>query len=196
VQPRRGMKPLLVVALLALPLAVATPAAAGGYVAFGLGSDAVLTGDLGERFDSEATGSGRLGFGVRYGPLALEASGFGATAATPLADDAPRGAFSPLSLGVDVKYHLAFLPVVEVYGRAGLNRTWLMNDDSGSAGYSGTGHALGGGLQLPLRALPVVQAAVWLDYTRHTTRLESSAGDAVGGNAHLLMLGLSVGTRL
>lgn len=191
------MKPFLVALALVLPLALATPAAAGGYVALGLGSDAVLTGDLDRRFDSEATGSGRLALGVRHGPLALEASAFGSNVTTPLTEEpAPRGDFNPLSLAVDVKYHVSLLPVVEAYARAGLSRTWVMGEDLTSVTHTGRGHALGGGLQLPFRSLAVVQAALWVDYTRHTTRLTSARGDAVEGNAHMLMLGLSLGTDL
>ena len=196
------MKPLLVVAGLITSIAVAAPARAGGYVAAGLGSDAVLTGDLDDQFDAEATGSGRLAFGVRHGPLALEASAFGAAFAgvSPLAGNrASRGDFSPLSLGVDLKYHLGvpLLPKLEAYGRAGLNRTWVIaSGHSFAVSHSGRGHALGGGVQLPFRTLPIVQAALWLDYTRHSSRLESASGESLRGNAHMLMLGISLGTRL
>jgi hypothetical protein len=194
------MKPLLVAMALVVPLAVASPASAGGYVGFGLGFDAVLTGELDEHFDAEATGSGRLALGMRFGPVALEASAFGArfTSLSPLSDDAAsRGDFTPISLGVDLKYHLTLLPRIEPYARGGLNRTWLMRPEHGAmASHSGRGYALGGGVQLPFRALMLVQASIWADYTMHATTLESPAGDAVGGRAHMMMLGISVGTRL
>lgn len=201
-QQRLGMKPLLVVAALLAGIAASAPAGAGGYVAVGLGSDAVLTGDLDEQFDAESTGSGRLALGVRTGPLALEASAFGAPfAVLPVArGEPPRGDFAPVSLGVDVKYHvsLPLIPWVEGYGRAGLNRTWLLGSGQGIAGghYAGRGYALGGGAQIPFRSLAIVQAAIWVDYTRHTMRLRSASGPEVGGNAHMVMLGISLGTRL
>jgi hypothetical protein len=193
------MRPLLVAMALVVPLAMATSANAGGYVGLGLGFDAVLTGELDEHFDAEATGSGRLALGMRFGPVALEASAFGArfSSLAPMSDDSARGDFTPLSLGVDLKYYLSLLPRVEPYARGGLNRTWMMRPELGAmATHSGRGYALGGGVQLPFRALMLVQAAIWADYTMHVTSLESPAGDVVQGSAHMLMLGVSVGTRL
>lgn len=197
----------------ALALAAALPLAplaeAGGYFSIGIGADPNLTGELGDEFDADSTGSSRLGFGFRIGPVALEASAFGAPLArvSPFGSDtepagsdpAPAGDYTPISLGVDLKYHLSFLPVVEPYGRAGLNRTWLLTGDaSGPVTYEGRGYALGGGFQIPFRALPLVAAAVWADYTRHTTELSIGASDPapVAGNAHMFMVGVSLGSGL
>ena len=191
------MKPLLVALALVVPLASAPPAAAGGYVALGLGSDAVLKGGLDEEFDADATGSGRLAIGMRFGPVALEASAFGARPGSMQPGTSERGNFRPLSLGVDLKYHLSMLPVVEPYARAGVNRTWIMQPEvQAMASHRGRGYAVGGGVQIPFRQLILVQAALWADYTRHRTSLHDAAGDRVSGQAHMLMIGISLGTSL
>lgn len=187
--------------VLAAPLVVVPGSAAAGYVAAGLGSDAALTGDLDDHFDADSTGSSRIAFGIRQGPVALEASAFGAALARASflgSEEEQAGDFTPISLGVDAKVFAPFFPLVEPYGRAGLSRTWLLTGDiSGVSAYSGRGYALGGGVQVPFRTLPLVSAALWVDYTRHATVLADGSGAApLEGGAHMMMVGLSVGTDL
>ncbi len=184
---------------LASSLAVAAPAAAGGYISAGIGADAVLTGGLDDEFDAEATGSGRLALGLRTGPVAVEASAFGAPFANaePMGGERePAGDFAPFSLGVDLKYHVSLFPKLEAYGRAGVHRTWVVqNGASTDEIYSGRGHALGGGVQLPVDAFSTVDAAFWLDYTRQTTQLAMEGGGSlIEGNAHMVMLGVAFGS--
>lgn len=191
------MKPLLASIAFCVPLMAAAPSAAGGYIGLGLGLDPTLGGEVDEHFDSEATGSSRLALGVRIGPVALEPNLFGARPAQLWHSSHSEGGYTPLSLGVDLKYFIPVLPRVEPYARAGLNRTWIIRPDSSSfSSHSGRGYALGGGVKLPFRALVAVQGALWLDYSRHSTRLTSQSGDVLRGRADTWMIGIALGTQI
>ncbi len=197
---RTAVKPYALVIALFVPLVFATQSAAAGYVGLGLGVDPALGGELDDRFDAESTGTTRVALGMRIGPVALESSVFGARLPqlwSPSGDAEAQGDFTPLSLGVDLKYFVPVLPRVEPYARAGLNRTWIIEPELGSfSSHSGRGYALGGGVQLPFRALVLVQGALWVDYTRHSTRLSNDGGDMYRGHAHMLMVGISIGSRI
>jgi hypothetical protein len=187
----RLLLPILAAAL------IAPPVAAGGYIAVGIGPDALLTGSLDDRFDAESTGSGRLAAGVRHGPLALEGSLFGAASAGLLGASEPqsRGDFRPISVGVDAKYHVRLAPLLEAYARAGVSRTVVRGPELFTVTHAGSGRALGAGLQIPLRPPGgPVQMALWADYTRHTLRLENGGpSEPVEGRAHLMMAGFALG---
>jgi len=178
--------------LLAAMLTGLSAAHADGYVSLGVGSRAALSGNLGSQFQSEGISAGRLALGYRSGSLAIEATAFG-NGLGSMASDAD---LATASLGVDLKYHLHIALGIEGYGRAGLHRTWLAQSGQPKSlmtGYQGNGHVLGGGLQYAFELLPVVDAAVWADYSRQAFDLSNEAQQSMSGTADVITVGLSIG---
>lgn len=178
--------------LLAAMLSGLSAAHAGGYVSLGVGAEAAMSGDLAGRFQSDGLSAGRLALGYRGGNLAIEAVAFG----NGLDDMTGSADMTTVSLGIDLKYHLHIALGVEGYCRAGLHRTWVTRSgqaDSSMSGYQGEGHVLGGGLQYAFELLPVVEAAVWADYSRQTYNLADEAQQSMLGTADVITVGLSFG---
>jgi Outer membrane protein beta-barrel domain len=171
--------------------ATATPLHAGGYVSAGMGGGAGLGGSLDQQFNAGDHSSGRFALGQRLGPVALEASLFGAglDGATPYVGIG--GDYNTLSLGVDLKYYLGLAGPLELYGKGGLNNTWL-NGAGPQSDYDGRGWDLGGGLQFTLD-LPITMAAVWLDYTHQDLALHDGPKMPIDGSLDMLSLGVSIG---
>jgi hypothetical protein len=198
------MRTLVIALLLAGPLALlAVPAAhAGGYVSAGFGSDAALGGEVSHHFSTDDLPFQRLAVGRRMGPFALEATlvGAGMRGMSPFIQGQSSGSveFSALSLGADIKYFVGVKGGLEALVHAGFDRTWLQptSDTQSVLGYAGRGYTAGGGLQYSFRFLPVVDGAVWIDYSRHMIELEDSAAPSLSGSADMLSLGLTLGTSL
>jgi hypothetical protein len=199
------MRTLVIALLVAGPLALLTAAGsahAGGYVSAGFGSDAALGGEVSAHFSTEDLTFQRLAVGRRMGSFALEAAlfGTGMRGVSPFIQGQSSGSseFSALSLGADVKYFLGLKGGLEALVHAGFDKTWLRptSDTQSVLGYTGRGYTAGGGLQYSLRFLPVVEGAVWIDYSRHMIELEDSAAPSMSGSADMLSLGVTVGTSL
>src|SRR5688572_3407069 len=102
---------LLAPSLLAASVTLAAAGAqahAGSYLSAGLGGAARLDGALSENFDTGGHDSARISLGQRIGPIALEASYFGADLSgtnrfTSTSDWTSR------TLGLDLKFHLGIL---------------------------------------------------------------------------------------
>ncbi len=75
---------------------------------------------------------------------------------------------------------------IEIFGKAGLNYTWVNGND-----YSGSGWDLGGGAQFVLE-MPLGYAAVWVDYTYQNLGLSDDRRD-VDGSLNMIMVGASLG---
>lgn len=170
-----------------LALAAAAPAAhASSYALLGIGPKAGVGGDLGDVADGD-TRTLRFGLGQRIGPVALEGSIFGAD----LVGNGGRGfsdgrEFASLSLGLDLKGFFTVVGPIELFGKAGLNQTWISGND-----LEGTGWDLGAGVQFVLD-LPVGYAAVWADFTHQRMGLSDDAVD-VDGSFNMVMVGGSLG---
>lgn len=183
---------LFTATLLAAMLSGISAAHADGYVSLGVGSRASLSGDLGDQFQGDGLSAGRLALGYRSGNLAIEAVAFG----NGLGTMSSTADMATASLGADLKYHLHIALGLEGYGRAGLHRTWLAQSgtpESLMTGYQGSGYVLGGGLQYGFELLPVVDAAVWMDYSRQVFELVGEAQPPMSGAADVITLGVSIG---
>jgi len=177
----------LLTALL-VTLLLTAPASAGGYVSLGLGDDAGLHGDLATHFDTDSdTSHGRLAIGQRTGPFAIEASMFG----TGL--HGAGGDFRTVSLGVDAKYFYGLGGNFELFGKAGLNKTWLQNTDSDGGEASGRGKLLGVGVQYRFTTGLIGEAAVFLDLSRQFVELSDDQTATLDGEIDTMHIGLSVG---
>ena len=180
--------------LLAAMLTGISAAHADGYVSLGVGSEAALGGEMGDRFQPEGSGAGRLALGYRSRSVAIEAVAFGNGLGFMNSGATGDADMTTMSLGVDLKYHLHIALGLEAYGRAGLHRTWLSESvQSEMATYQGDGHVLGGGLQYTFDLLPKIEAAVWADYSRQVFELDDAAGESFTGSADVVTLGVSLG---
>lgn len=185
----RGASPISILALFAAPLAAH---AGGGYVSAGIGSGAGLGGQLSESFQTEDNRSARFSLGQRVGPVAVEASLFGAGMVGESQMVGVGADYDTLSVGVDLKYYFTLAGPLELYPKAGLNKTWLLEPTGASSDYDGTGWDLGGGLQFTFDS-PVAMAALWLDFTHQRTDLRDSSRPDLDGQVSMLTLGLSLG---
>jgi hypothetical protein len=195
--PMSVMRIPLCVPLLAFlaAAALASPARAGGYVSAGLGGGASLEGSLARNFDSTDHDSGRISLGHRLGPVAVEASYFGA-GMTGVNQFTSRDGWSTRTLGVDLKFHIGIIGPLETYLKLGLNKTWLDAPDSRDLEFSGRGWDVGAGLQYNFDLI-AAGTAIWLDYTHQDTELrDAEVRDAdrrrLDGSLGLLSLGVAV----
>ena len=189
------MRPRLLTVLLPL---VATLAAApvaragGGYVSGGYGGGAGLDGTISSSFTTHDSNSARFSLGQRVGPVALEASLFGA-GLIGSGDFVGNGAeYDTLSVGVDLKYYFTLVGPLELYPKVGLNKTWLMAPAGSRHDYDGTGWDLGGGVQFTFDT-PATMLAAWLDYTHQRTDLRDPGKRDLDGQVGMLTLGVSLG---
>lgn len=170
---------------------------AGGYVSLGVGSDASLHGEVSAGAESEDLQIGRLALGHRIGPWALEAAVFGTN--LELDDtqmDTLRAQNESLAVGVGAKFHLGLVGPLEGYGRVGVHKTWISLAGSNTdMEYTGNGYDLGGGLQVSFRLIPVLHAALWLDYTRQVSTV-SAGGAEAEATANMITAGITLGRGL
>lgn len=181
------MKTLAFVAA-ALAISVTAPALAraDGYVSVGVGSSAG-TGNS-DTFSSDERLSGRLMIGQRVSLLSVEAgvSGYG------LEGMSPGTTWDAISLGAGLKLNVPVLLGFEVFGRGGVERTWLEDSDGSMADYAGNGYFLGAGLEYGFDLI-VTDASVWLDWTRHAAEVDSDRdGSDRDATADLLTAGISL----
>jgi hypothetical protein len=184
----RPMKRLAYLALIVAGVAMAAPAAhASSYFLLGIGPKPGAGGDLGDAVDGD-TRTARFGAGQRVGPIGLEGSVFGADlVGTGSGDGFATGReYSTLSVAADLKGFFPVLGPIEIFGKAGLNYTWVNGNDM-----SGSGWDLGGGAQFVLE-MPVGYAAVWADYTYQNLGLSDDRRD-VDGSLNMVMVGVSLG---
>lgn len=159
------MRSLIAVALVA---ASASSASAGTYLGLGIGTSATPSGDM-QMTSNDGSRSGRLMVGTRFGQLAIEGAGsrFGFF----------RGAapYQGTMLAAALKYSLPLGDSFEVFGRGGLQRTWLSTDTSGVSDWAGNGWLLGAGFEYRLD-LGATAASVFVDYERTGTSLDNQSG--------------------
>lgn len=182
------MKAGTLLTALLVTLLGAAPAFAGGYFSLGVGDDATLHGDLAQQFDTDSdTQHARLAIGQRTGPIAIEASMFG----TGLRG--VNGDYRTVSLGVDIKYFYGLGGNFELFGKGGLNKTWLQGTDDQGGDASGRGKLLGVGVQYRFTTGLVGEAAVWLDLSRQFVELSGAQTATLDGEIDMMNIGLSVG---
>jgi opacity protein-like surface antigen len=166
------------------------------YVGVGIGA-ARLRGDLDRYFDTNGEVGGRFVGGLRFDDTALEVSFFG----TDLhdADGGAHGAYSTFSLAIGLKQYVPLNDRISIYGRIGLDHTWLENIHGGliESTLSGRGFDLGTGLQIDWRwhygrnPNAAVGVAPWVDAGLQRVRLDHDGEDAISGKLAMIDLGAS-----
>lgn len=173
-------------AALAISVTVPAIARADGYVAVGVGSSGSVAD--GDAFARDQRLSGRLMIGQRISVLSVEAgvSGYG------LEGMSPGTQWDAIALGAGLKLNLPLFAGLEIFGRGGVERTWLEADGAGMDDYAGNGTVLGAGLEYGFD-LVVTDASLWLDWTRHDADLDADgSGPSRDAEIDLWTAGLSV----
>ena len=178
------------IALLLTTVSVSSPAHAGSYLSFGLGSESTPSPALTSDLHPENLTIGRLALGYRVGPLAVEA-GIAASGIRQTETSDGGEALNTASASVDLKYYTSLFGPVEGYARGGLSKTWMRG--SGLAvPASERAYDIGGGLQYTFGPLPLAKAAVWLDYT-HRMPDRSQGETTLNAASDVMTVGVSVG---
>ena len=160
------MRSLLAVALVA---ASTTAASANTYLGLGIGTAASPSGDM--AISNDGNRSGRLMLGTRFGHVSIEGAGsrYGLFNGTIPYDGT--------MLAGALKYSLPLGNNFELFGRGGIERTWLTSA-SATAGnayeWSGNGWLLGAGFEYRLN-LGVTAASLFVDYEHSSTTLTTPA---------------------
>lgn len=190
------MRPMLI-SLLVGVCAGGVTAHADGYVAVGAGAGATFHGEMASHFEAEKLPNGRVALGYRFGSVALEAVGLGGEV---LSMDAFRPAseapMTSLSLGVDVKLFIELFADLEVFGRAGVHRTWITTTSQLGAlesSYEGEGQAFGFGAQYSVSPLPMLDMAVWMDFDLREMMLYDGTRRSLSGGTQAVTFGASLG---
>jgi hypothetical protein len=169
-------------------LAAAPAAHAGGYVSVGVGQAPSLGGDL-DKMVSTTGHSGRVGVGMGFGPLSIEAALGEYGVAAPGAVDRNGTA---LDVSVSAMLRAKLSGGLGVYGKGGLERaSVLVPDGEGTTRAWGSGYVLGVGLDYQLD-LAIAKTSIWLEGTRESLDV-STMSASYQGNAETLMLGLRFG---
>lgn len=171
----------------------ANSAHADGYIGMGVQGGVHVRGGIADHLNpAEGSGGGRLMIGQRLGALALEASFWGTNL------DSTSGRFgqdmlTTTSIGVGLKYYLPLALGIELYGKAGLNKTWILPGKEGENAVDiGRGYDLGGGLQYSF-PVPIGTIALWADVTDQQMTLERDNLSSSKGHVTQLNLGASLG---
>jgi hypothetical protein len=187
------MRALGVTAMTAMAVIALGGAAYADGTYFGIGfGGARLDGELGRVFDATGEVGGRVIGGLRWADTALEVSFFGTD--VHYVDEADAGAMSTMSLGIGVKQYATLSEHVSIYGRAGLDYTWLV----GGPGMTGRGYDLGTGLQLDSRWASRLSrisqwvVSAWLDAGYQRMRLESADSAPLYGQLIAVNIGFAV----
>lgn len=153
------MRSLLAVALVA---ASASAASAGTYLGLGIGTSATPSGDI-PMTSNDGNHSGRLMVGSRFGRLSIEGAG------SRYGFYRSNATFQGTMLAIAAKYNYPLGDNFEVFGRGGLQRTWLSTSASTLSDFAGNGWLLGAGFEYRLDL--GVGASVFVDYEHTSTSL-------------------------
>jgi hypothetical protein len=159
--------------------ASASTASAGGFVGLGIGTGAASSGDVAFVEDGR---SGRLMLGYRFGRISIEGMGTRYDMMTPDAHT-----WQGTTLAVAGKYNFPLGDSFEVFGRLGLQRTDI-NDDNYPAENSGNGYLVGAGVEFRL-PVAVTALSVFIDYNIQHTSLSNTSYMDLGLTTRIWTLG-------
>ena len=165
-----------------LVAATAATSSAGTYLGLGVGTSANVAGQM-TTFSGDGDRSGKLIIGQQFGRISIEgtATRYGLLNYGHTPFDATEAA-AALKLSLPVGNN------IELFGRAGLERTWLSGPQFDLAG---NGFLVGAGLQYRLD-LGIGAGAVFVDYNRTSTNFQASNKTTLQGSASIWSLGLIV----
>ncbi|HEX4449834.1 MAG TPA: outer membrane beta-barrel protein [Kofleriaceae bacterium] len=167
------MRSLLVLAI----LATGPVASAGTYIGLGIGtapseSDGVVT-------NGDQSRSWRALLGQSFGHLSIE------TELNRYSVALNSESYDATMLGIGLKYNIPIDYGFSLYGRAGLERTWLSGNDVDY--FSGAGNGLYLGVGVEYRFVSV--ASVFVDYERQSATIDADGAAAYDHNAGMFTVG-------
>jgi hypothetical protein len=175
--------------LVALALAASSSAAsAGTYLGLGVGTAADMVGDSGKGVVMKGNDrSGRLILGYRFGRFSLEATG---TRYGMYQNALP---FDSTMAALALKFSLPLAQGFEVFGRGGVEHTWLTTNAQGGFNEDGNGWLIGAGVEYRFHLSFVAGGSIFVDYERaQTTFTNSMYSLSYGGGAGVFMAGVTV----
>jgi hypothetical protein len=176
-------RPLAAVLFVAATTSVAS---AGTYFGLGLGTGADVNAD--HSVMVQGTGrTGRLFGGYRFGKLSIEGaiSRYGL-----LLDGTPFAATQAALVG---KYSFPLSQGFELYGRGGIQHTWLATGTQGQNSADGTGIVFGGGVEYRFGLSFVAGGSVFVDFERtQTPTFTNQPGATWAGGADTFTVGVSM----
>ena len=170
-------------ALALVMVAASTSSAfAGGFVGLGIGTGAASSGD----FDIDEDGrSGRLMLGYRFGRISVEGMGTRYDMATPDGHE-----WQGTTLAIAGRYNFPLGDNFEVFGRLGLQRTSLTDDEYGSEN-AGNGFLLGAGAEFKL-PVAAVGLSLFVDYSILRTSISNASYEGLGLTSRIWTLGATI----
>jgi len=168
----------------ALLVASTSAASAGTYLGIGIGTSADGSLDGGDTIEG-AGRSGRLMLGSRFGKLSVEGQ-------AGRFDMMFTGiTYQSTEVGVGLKVNIPLGDNFELFGKGGVQRTWLSAEVSPMYDAAGNGWFLAGGVEYRLN-LGVTAASLVLDYQHASTTFSRSAMAEFDGSAAMWTLGATV----
>jgi hypothetical protein len=165
-------------------------ASAGTYLGLGIGTsaDVGVSNATGTPFEQGGGRSERFIIGQRFGRLSIEGAG---TRYGLLHQLAP---YDGTSLAVAAKLSLPLGNNFDVFGRGGLQRTWLSDSQNtpNTMSYSGNGYLLGAGFEYRFDAAVLGGGSIFVDYERNQSSFSASNGRPFDGIASMWTLGLTL----
>jgi len=175
------------VCLAAVLLAASSSVASAGiYAGLGIGTGADVNHDSGVNTLVGNNRSARLLAGYRFGRFSVEVSG---THYGLVLDGA---FFDANQLGLLGKYSFPIGDGFELFGRGGVQHTWLSTSETGQSNAEGTGVVLGAGVEYRLQVKFVAGASIFVDYERTQTPFTQTVGGKWNSGAGMFTLGATV----
>jgi len=176
--------------VLALAVVAATGSAASAGVYLGLGIGTALDESSSKTMPVQGNGrSGKLIAGYRFGRLSVEA---GAARSGVLVDQLTYPG-SSTQLSAALKYSLPLGDNFEVFGRGGLEHTWLNLDDAShnADNADGTGWLLGAGFEYRISGV-LAGGSVFVDYEHVDTSFANNDMTKFGTSSGVFMAGVTL----
>ncbi len=174
------------VCLAAVLLAASTSVASAGiYAGLGIGTGADVNHDSGVNTMTGNGRSGRLVLGYRFGRFSIEAAGshYGLLLDSASYDDYQAALLAKYSFPIGYGF--------ELFGRGGVQHTWLSTSVTPHPSVDGTGVVLGAGVEYRLHLTFVAGASVFVDYERTQTSFSPNMGGFNSG-AGVFTLGATI----
>lgn len=180
-----GMKSAALAVILVA--AASSAASAGTYLGLGIGSTASVS-DSEATFQSGGDRSERFILGQSFGRLSIEGAG---TRYGLFHRDAP---YDGTSLAIAAKLSFPLGNNFDVFGRGGLQRTWLSANMSANSlrDYDGNGWLLGAGFEYHFSMAVVGGGSIFVDYERNKSTFVDATSMSFDSTASMWTLGMTL----
>lgn len=173
-----------------LVAAASSAASAGTYLGLGIGTtaDVGTSNTTSTPFEQGGGRSERFILGQSFGRLSIEGAG------TRYGLLHQRSPYDGTSMAIAAKLTFPLDSHFGVFGRGGVQRTWLSNSDSSAntMSYAGNGWLLGAGFEYHFDAALLGGGALFVDYERANSTFSGETGRPFDSSASMWTLGLTL----